>query len=90
MISRLSRLLKKDPDHLPEFLDIPKSQILKYWDYWLIWRMVGQRVEAFVLAIKLPKALLDTLFFLDFFMGKMEAKKAKDDAKAKEKVARRR
>jgi len=30
----------------------------------------------------LPKALLETVFFLDFWYGKMEAQKAKKDAEA--------
>jgi hypothetical protein len=47
---------------------------------------VGRRIEAFVLAMgwkgPLPKALLETVFFLDSFFGKMEVKEAKRKAEA--------
>lgn len=76
-------MLKNDSEHLPEFLSVPKSQIEEHWDRWILWRMVGKRVEAFTLALKLPKALLDTLFFLDEFYEKMADKKLRDEAKQK-------
>lgn len=54
---------------------------------------MGRRVEAFVLAIgwkgPLPKAMLDTFFFLDNFFGKMEAQKAKKEAEAEKRKQQR-
>ena len=54
-----------------------KSQILKWWDNWLLWRMIGKRVEAFVLATDwkgpLPKSMLETFLELDNFIEKMES-----------------
>ena len=47
--------------------------------------MTGKRVEAFVTAKRfpLPKAMLDTFFFLDNFFGKMEYEKMEKEANKK-------
>lgn len=49
--------------------------------------MVGKRVESFVIARTLPKAMLDTFFFLDWFFGKMEAEQLEKEAKEAKKKA---
>jgi hypothetical protein len=69
---------KGGSEKIPEFLDIPRSQIQEWWDLWPLWRQVEGNVPAFVAAMPLPKGMLDTMFFLDNFLAKMEAEHAKE------------
>ena len=68
-------------------MKVTKEQILRYWDRWLLWRMAGKRVEAYVLATgwegPLPKGMLETFFELDNFLGKMEAQYLEKELKKK-------
>lgn len=61
--------------------------ILHYWEDWLLWRMTGKRVEAFVVALgwqgPLPKAMLETFFEVDHFMDKMEMQWLENEMKKK-------
>lgn len=90
MIRRLSPFFKDTGNALPSTLKITREQIEKWWDYWLLWRMLEKRVEAFVLATNwqgaLPKSMLETFLELDNFIGKMEAqfleKKLKEKKRA--------
>lgn len=59
----------------------------------MLWRLCGRRIEAFVLAAgwtgPLPKAMLETFFFLDGFYGIMEEKRAKEEAEEEAKKSKR-
>lgn len=72
-----------ESDKIPEFLDIPRSQIEKFWSDWPLWRLVEKNVPAFIAAMNVPKALLETMFFLDGFYEKMMNQKLKEDIKKK-------
>lgn len=58
---------------------------MKFWEHWLLWRMSGKRVEAFVLAVgwkgPLPKSMLEVFFELDNFMDKMESQYLENELK---------
>lgn len=64
---------------MPSAVKCTKEQVLRWWDHWLLWRMTGKRIEAFVLATDwkgvLPRSMLDTFFELDDFFGRMEAQR---------------
>lgn len=49
--------------------------------------MTGKRVEAFVLARKLPKAMMETIWYLDWFFGKMETQQLEKDVEEAKKKA---
>jgi hypothetical protein len=70
---------------LPSSLKVSKESILKYWEHWLLWRMAGKRVEAFVLATgwkgALPKAMLEVFFEVDNFLDKMESQALEKELK---------
>jgi len=61
------------------------EQLEKWWKLWLFWRMIGKRVEAFIMALDwkgpLPRSMLETFFELDNFMDKMEAQKVEKELK---------
>jgi len=66
-------------------LSISWEQIERWWEYWLLWRFVGQRVEAFMMVLNwygpLPKSMMDTFAEIDNFYNKMDAQKMKEEAK---------
>ncbi len=66
--------------------------MLKHWEDWLLWRMVGKRAEAFVAAKgwsgPLSKSMLEAFFEMDNFMDRMEAQKIKKELQKGSKNAR--
>lgn len=85
MIARLSPFFKKTGNEIPSVIGLTKEQILRWWDYWLLWRMTGKRVEAFALVVDwkgpMSKSMLETFFELDNFMAKMEAQRLEKELK---------
>lgn len=88
MISRLSPFFQDKGNALPSSLRASREQIVHYWDQWMLWRMIGKRVEAFVIATgwqgPLPKAMLEVFFELDGFYDKMESQWLEKLAKQKQ------
>jgi len=89
LIARLSPLVREDNSKaLPAVLDVPRAQIERWWDDWRLWRLAGRRFESFILARKLPKAMIKTFMFLDYFIGKMEEERDRKKAEAAAKKKR--
>ena len=53
-----------------------EEKINKYWDWWILWRASGRRLDYYY-AHQLPKEALDVIFHLDDLYGRLELQKAK-------------
>lgn len=63
------------------------EEIRKWWDHWLLYKMLDRNLEAFVVATNwkgaLPRSMLKTFFEIDHVYSKMEIQKMERDSKRK-------
>lgn len=70
-------LIKPHSKDLPAAVSITITQVDTWWDYWLLWRIAGKQVTAFMAMVgwvgPLSKSMFDVFLELDAFYDKMEA-----------------
>jgi hypothetical protein len=77
-------LVRKPSKNLPKTVEITIGQVDAWWDYWLLWRIAGKRIESFMSMVgwsgPLSKSILDVFLELDAFYEKMEAQMMEKEA----------
>lgn len=79
----MSPLFRKATTALPDQSAITPAQVAKWWDYWVIWRLVKCDLPSFVIMTAwkgpLPKDMIDVFLELDNYHARMEAQKLKEE-----------
>jgi hypothetical protein len=91
-VGRVRPLVRKPSKDLPKTVDITISQVDAWWDYWLLWRIAGKRIESFMALVgwygPLSKSILDVFLELDNFYEKMETQMMEKEMESRKKHGR--
>ena len=86
-MTRLIKVLEGDPlddgESFPAVLEMSEARINKYWDWWVLYRASGGKIDYWS-AHQMPKEALDTVFYLDDLFERLVIQKSKRKPKEEE------
>lgn len=85
-------LIKPPSKDLPTTVNVTIEQVENWWEYWLLWRVAGKQITAFMALVgwqgPLSKSILDVFLELDVFYDKMETQMMDKEIESKKRYGR--
>lgn len=78
-------MVTRDPKRgLPSMLRVTQEEFEHFFPYWTLWQEVDRKPSEFILALQMPKNMLDVFMELDGLLDTMTRIYAEDQAKSQQ------